>query len=61
MEKTENVKSEEKKVTIKVVEAFLDKYDNSIRYDVDTMLEFEAERAADVVSRGLAEYSEPVG
>nr|DAQ85978.1 MAG TPA: hypothetical protein [Caudoviricetes sp.]DAQ97429.1 MAG TPA: hypothetical protein [Caudoviricetes sp.] len=61
MEKTKNVKSEEKKVTIKVVEAFLDKYDNSIRYDVDTMLEFEAERAADVVSRGLAEYSEPVG
>lgn len=61
MEKTKNVKSEEKKVTIKVVEAFLDKYDNSIRYDVDTMLEFEAERAADVVSRGLAEYSELVG
>ena len=61
MEKTKNVKSEEKKVTIKVVEAFLDKYDNSIRYDVDTMLEFEAERAADVVRRGLAEYSEPVG
>lgn len=61
MEKTKNVKSEEKKVTIKVVEAFLDKYDNSIRYDVDTMLEFEAERAADVVSRGLAEYTEPIG
>lgn len=61
MEKTENVKNEEKKVAIKVVQSFLDKYDTSIRYEAGTVLEFDAERAADVVSRGLAEYSEPVG
>ena len=61
MEKTKNVKNEEKKVAIKVVQDFLDKYDTSIRYEAGIVLEFEAERATDVVSRGLAEYSEPVG
>lgn len=61
MEKTKNVKNEEKKVAIKVVQDFLDKYDTSVRYDEGAVLEFDEERAADVVSRGLAEYSEPVG
>lgn len=61
MEKTKNVKNEEKKMVIKVIQDFLDKYDTSIRYEAGTVLEFDAERAADVVNRGLAEYSEPVG
>lgn len=61
MEKTKNVKNEEKKVAIKVVQDFLDKYDTSVRYEAGTVLEFETERAADVVNRGLAEFSEPVG
>uniref|UniRef100_A0AB33JL04 Uncharacterized protein n=1 Tax=Prevotella sp. GTC17260 TaxID=3236796 RepID=A0AB33JL04_9BACT len=61
MEKKKNEKSEEKKVSIKVVQDFLDKFDTTIRYEAGTVLEFETERAADVVSRGLAEYSEPIG
>ena len=61
MEKKKNEKSEEKKVSIKVVQDFLDKFDTTIRYEAGTVLEFDAERAADVVSRGLAEYSEPIG
>nr|DAY17186.1 MAG TPA: hypothetical protein [Caudoviricetes sp.] len=54
-------KTEEKegKVTIKVTEDFLDKFDNTIRYDVGNVLEFDAARAEDVVNRGLAEYVEP--
>lgn len=61
MEKKKNEKSEEKKVSIKVVQDFLDKFDTTIRYEAGTVLEFEIERAADVVARGLAEYSEPLG
>ena len=54
-------KTEEKegKVTIKVTEDFLDKFDNTIRYDVGNVLEFDAARAEDIVNRGLAEYVEP--
>ncbi|MCG2651934.1 hypothetical protein JJE63_01105 [Alloprevotella tannerae] len=54
-------KTEEKegKVTIKVTEDFLDKFDNTVRYDVGNVLEFDAARAEDVVNRGLAEYVEP--
>ncbi|PJI27576.1 hypothetical protein [Prevotella intermedia] len=54
-------KTEEKegKVTIKVTEDFLDKFDNAIRYETGKVLEFDAERAEDVVKRGLAEFVEP--
>lgn len=54
-------KTEEKegKVIIKVTEDFLDKFDNTVRYDVGNVLEFDAARAEDVVNRGLAEYVEP--
>lgn len=54
-------KTEEKegKVTIKVTEDFLDKFDNAIRYETGIVLEFDAERAEDVVKRGLAEFVEP--
>lgn len=48
-------------VEIVVLKAFRDKNDNKIRYDVDTKLEFDAERAADVVERGLAKYTEEQG
>lgn len=56
------IKTEEKevkKVSIMVTEAFLDKFDLSIRYEVGEVLEFDEERAQDVVERGLAEYVEP--
>lgn len=54
-------KTEEKegKVIIKVTEDFLDKFDNTVRYDVGNVLEFDAARAEDVVNRSLAEYVEP--
>lgn len=51
--------NEGKKVSIKVTEDFLDKFDLSVRYNVGMVLEFDAERAQDVVERGLAEYAEP--
>ena len=50
---------EVKMVSIKVTEAFLDKFDLSVRYEAGTVLEFDEERAQDVVGRGLAEYAEP--
>lgn len=56
------IKTEEKevkKVSIMVTEAFLDKFDLSIRYEAGEVLEFDEERAQDVVERGLAEYVEP--
>jgi len=59
MEKTNKTEEKEGKVTIKVTEDFLDKFDNTIRYDVGNVLEFDAARAEDVVNRGLAEYVEP--
>lgn len=49
------------KVRIKVVQPFRDKFDKSIRYDAGQELEFEAARAEDVVTRGLAEYADPIG
>lgn len=52
-------KTEEKKVSIRVAEDFLDKNDTSVRYEKGSVTVFDAERAADVVSRGLAEYVEP--
>lgn len=41
---------------IVVKQIFKDKYDNSILYQVGDTLSFADGRAADVVSRGLAEY-----
>ena len=46
-------------VSIKVTEDFLDKFDLSVRYEAGKVLEFDEERAQDVVERGLAEYAEP--
>lgn len=53
----------EKKNTVKVIvkTPFLDKFDTGIRYTVGKELEFDADRAKDVVDRGLAEYAEPLG
>ena len=48
-----------KTVAVKVTEDFLDKFDTSVRYEVGTVLEFDEERAKDVVNRGLAEFVEP--
>ena len=48
-------------VKIKVVQVFRDKFNKAVRYEVDQELEFEAERANDVVSRKLAEYVDPIG
>lgn len=56
------IKTEEKEVkmvSIKVTEDFLDKFDLSVRYEAGKVLEFDEERARDVVGRGLAEYAEP--
>lgn len=52
---------EEAKVKITVAKVFRDKFDKSVLYTPGQELEFEPERAEDVVSRGLAEYPEPLG
>lgn len=52
---------ENQNVKIKVKETFLDKFDTSVRYTPGTELQFEPDRAKDVVERGLAEYAEPIG
>lgn len=52
---------EEVKVGIKVVQPFRDRFDKSIRYEAGQVLDFEASRAEDVVTRGLAEYADPIG
>ena len=48
----------QQKVSIRVAEDFLDKNDTSVRYERGSVVVFDAERAADVVARGLAEYVE---
>lgn len=48
-------------VKIKVVQPFLDKFNNKVRYEPGDELEFDPERAADVVDRDLAEYILPIG
>lgn len=60
MEKESGIKSE-KKVAVTVVTPFRDKYNTAVQYETGQTLEFDAERAKDVVSRGLAEYSKPIG
>lgn len=52
---------EEAKVKITAAKVFRDKFDKSVLYHPGQELEFEPERAEDVVSRGLAEYPEPLG
>ena len=58
-EQKETVATGKKK--IKVVQVFRDKFNKAVRYKVGQELEFEAERANDVVSRKLAEFVEPLG
>ncbi|MDH6357238.1 hypothetical protein [Parabacteroides sp. PF5-9] len=48
-------------VKIVVLNPFRDKLDKKTRYEVGQELEFEAERADDLVTRELAEYTEPLG
>ena len=58
----ENLETQAKaNVKIKVVQVFRDKFNKAVRYEVGQELEFEAERANDVVSRKLAEYVDPIG
>jgi hypothetical protein len=45
------------KVRVVVESEFTDKFDNSVTYRPGTVLEFDAERANDVVSRGLAKFA----
>lgn len=52
-------KTEEVKVT--VLKAFRDKFDRAVLYSPGQELELDAARAEDIVSRGLAEYTDPVG
>lgn len=49
--------------TVKIVvkQTFRDKFKTTTYYKVGLELDFESERAEDVVSRGLAEYVTPVG
>jgi hypothetical protein len=47
------------KVKIVVLMEFQDRFDRKIMYKPGTELEFDAERAANVVSRGLAEFTSP--
>lgn len=48
-------------VKIKVVQVFRDKFNKAVRYEVGQELEFDAERADDVVNRKLAEFVDPIG
>lgn len=60
MAKNEKEKKDEL-VKVKVLKPFRDKFDHKTRYETGTEVEFDSERAQDVVSRGLAELSEPIG
>lgn len=48
-------------MSVKVVAKFRDKKDLSVVHEAGEVLEFELDRAHDVVERGLAEYADPVG
>lgn len=54
-------KKETELVKIVVLKPFRDKFDKKTRYEVGAELEFDAERADDVVTREFAEYAEPIG
>ena len=49
------------KKKIKVVQVFRDKFNTAVRYTVGQELEFDTERADDLVNRKLAEYADPIG
>lgn len=53
--------NEKKTVSVKVVQKFRDKENLSVQHEAGEVLEFEQERAQDVVERGLAEYADPIG
>lgn len=58
----ENLEAQAKEnVKIKVVQVFRDKFNKAVRYEVGQELEFDAERANDVVNRKLAEFVDPIG
>lgn len=68
MEKAENAKKNEheeaqgvEKQRIKVLQVFRDKFNTAVRYTVGQELEFDTERADDLVNRKLAEYADPIG
>lgn len=53
--------AEKKTVSVKVVAKFRDKEDLSVVHEAGEVLEFELDRAHDVVERSLAEYADPIG
>lgn len=53
--------AEKKTVSVKVVAKFRDNEDLSVVHEAGEVLEFELDRAHDVVERGLAEYADPIG
>lgn len=59
--KIKKIMAEKKTVSVKVVAKFRDKEDLSVVHEAGEVLEFELERAHDVVERGLAEYADPIG
>lgn len=61
MEAKETKEAVKETVKIKVVKSFRDKFDRSVLYKTGDELDFEQERAEDIVKRELAEYTEPVG
>lgn len=56
-ESVETAATEKKK--IRVLQVFRDKYNKAVRYKVGQELEFDPERAEDLVKRKLAEYVDP--
>lgn len=59
--KIKKIMAEKKTVSVKVVAKFRDKEDLSVVHEAGEVLEFELNRAHDVVERGLAEYADPIG
>lgn len=45
-------------IKVKVLERFGDKYNFSIKYEVGTIVEFDSERATEMINRGLVEVLE---
>lgn len=58
--KIKKIMAEKKTVSVKVVAKFRDKEDLSVVHEAGEVLEFELDRAHDVVERGLAEYADPI-
>ena len=55
------IMAEKMTVSVKVVAKFRDKEDLSVVHEAGEVLEFELDRAHDVVERGLADYADPIG